>query len=112
MVLVAPGEIQQVILNLLLNAADAIDGEGQVRVHFGRTNGDVTIELEDNGCGMTAEQQDHAFDLFFTTKDVGVGTGLGLSTAHNIVTNHGGSLTLESEVGRGTKFTVRLPIQD
>jgi two-component system NtrC family sensor kinase len=111
-VLAEPGEMQQVFLNLLLNACDAV-GEregGQVRVVSRREGGRVVVAVADDGPGMTAEQLEHCFDLFFTTKEPGKGTGLGLSVAHHIVEQHGGELTVASPPGAGATFTVTLPI--
>jgi signal transduction histidine kinase len=113
-----PHELQQVALNLLLNAADAVpgssrrgrkSGEGKVEVEV-KTEGDqAVLRVTDDGVGMTPEVQAQCFDLFFTTKEVGEGTGLGLAVVHNIVSNHGGRIELESAPGRGTTFRVFLP---
>lgn len=107
-----PLELQQVALNLLLNAADAIDertgGRIEVRV-FPRDAHEVVLSVSDTGSGMTPEEQARCFDLFFTTKPAGEGTGLGLSVVHNIVTNHGGRVEVESVKGTGTTFRVVLP---
>jgi signal transduction histidine kinase len=113
-----PHELQQVALNLLLNAADAVPGasrrgrgpgEGRVEVEV-KTEGDqALLRVSDDGVGMTPEVQAQCFDLFFTTKEVGEGTGLGLAVVHNIVSNHGGRIELESAPGRGTTFRVYLP---
>jgi len=107
-----PHELQQVALNLVLNAADAIpDGrtDGQVRVEVERRGDDVVLRVADNGTGMSAEDQDRCFDMFFTTKEVGEGSGMGLAVVHNIVTNHGGRIELTSNLGGGTIFDVFLP---
>ena len=113
-------ELQQVALNLLLNAADAIperdesgaprpSDRGRIGLEV-RTEGDSALLLiEDDGVGMTPEVQAQCFDLFFTTKEVGEGTGLGLAVVHNVVTNHGGSIEVESAPGKGTTFRVVLP---
>lgn len=103
----------QVFLNLALNAIDAFDGRAETaprRVSIrGRRLGDLAIvEFEDNGCGMTDEQKTHAFDVFFTTK--AQGTGIGLAIAHQIVTEHGGTIAIDSAVGVGTRFEIRLPL--
>ncbi len=106
-----PHELMQVALNLLLNAADAVpEGRaGTVTVVASRSEDDVLLEVTDDGVGMTPEQQAHCFDLFFTTKPVGEGTGLGLAVAHNVVTNHGGRIEVESAPGKGATFRVVLP---
>ncbi len=107
-----PLELQQVALNLLLNAADAVDervgGRITVRVEP-RGEGEVVLSVADDGAGMTPEEQARCFDLFYTTKPAGEGTGLGLSVVHNIVSNHGGRVEVESAKGRGTTFRVILP---
>jgi PAS domain S-box-containing protein len=111
------GELNQVFLNLIVNAAHAIRESGQ-DAQTGRIN--VTSELrgeyvviciEDNGCGIAPENLDKIFDPFFTTKPVGLGTGQGLAIAQSIVVEkHGGTITVESELGRGTRLIVRLPV--
>jgi signal transduction histidine kinase len=105
----------QVFLNLLLNAAHAIP-PGQPERHEIRLStredegtGCVTVEVSDTGCGIPAEHLDRIFEPFFTTKSVGVGSGLGLSVCRSIIAAHGGSLSVESEPGRGTTFRVSLP---
>jgi signal transduction histidine kinase len=113
-----PHELQQVALNLLLNAADAVPGasgrdrevgEGRVEVEVTTEGEQAVLRVTDDGVGMTPEVQAQCFDLFFTTKEVGEGTGLGLAVVHNIVSNHGGRIELESAPGRGTTFRVVLP---
>jgi PAS domain S-box-containing protein len=102
----------QVFLNLLVNAAQAIpDGameRHQIRVSTRQHDGRVEIAVEDTGCGIPREVLDRIFDPFFTTKPVGTGTGLGLAICHEIVAAFGGEIAVESEVGQGTRFTVRL----
>jgi signal transduction histidine kinase len=104
-------ELQQAFLNLLMNAVDAcVMGEGMITV-FARAEADrVRVSIADNGCGMEEAELARCMDPFFTTKDVGEGTGLGLSVAHNIITNHGGKIDIESARGRGTTVTVSLPL--
>jgi signal transduction histidine kinase len=105
------GEIQQVLLNLLINACDALqDRGGRVLVRIGRASDWVEIDVIDDGPGMTEAQREQAFDLFFSTKEVGQGTGLGLSVASHIVTQHGGTLTLDTAPGQGCVFHIRLPL--
>jgi two-component system NtrC family sensor kinase len=102
-------QLQQVFLNLSLNACEAMPKGGTVRINtFGR-DGRVVVEFVDNGCGIKAEHFDKIFEPFFTTKPVGKGTGLGLSVSYGIVDQHGGTLEVESEEGKGTKFTMTLP---
>ncbi len=108
--LCAPQELQQVFLNLVLNAVQAIEGSGCVRVSTACDADAVFVDVEDDGCGIPAELLDRIFDPFFTTKPVGKGSGLGLGIAYEIVRRHGGELSVRSEPGRGTRFRVRLPI--
>jgi signal transduction histidine kinase len=106
-----PVELQQAILNILMNAVDAcVMGEGRVTVNPHAGPGMAGVSVADNGCGMEEEELARCMDPFFTTKDVGEGTGLGLSVAHNIVTNHGGKLEIHTERGRGTTVTLTLPL--
>ncbi|MCP3140223.1 sensor histidine kinase [Pyxidicoccus xibeiensis] len=105
----------QVLLNLLLNAAHAIEpGRGQqhfihVRARAAGTD-KVLVEVEDTGCGIAPANLARVFDPFFTTRPVGMGTGLGLAVCHGIVASHGGEISVESEVGKGTTFRVLLPV--
>jgi signal transduction histidine kinase len=110
-VLAEPGEMQQVFLNLFLNAIDAMaERGGRIDVVARIAEGKVHVAVADDGPGMTREQQERCFDLFFTTKEAGKGTGLGLSVAHHIVEQHGGAIGVASEPGRGATFTVSLPV--
>ncbi len=104
------GKLQQVVLNLLLNARDALDGRGTIRVALHALRDRVRIEVTDDGCGIAEEDQRRIFDPFFTTKQPGKGTGLGLALSWNIVKEHGGEIGVESRVGEGTTFTVDLPL--
>ncbi len=107
-------ELQQVLVNLILNAIDASDelepNQRRVRLATAQEGEFVTLSVEDWGRGMTPEQLERAFDPFYTTKEVGEGTGLGLSVSQQIVSQHNGALTAESTPGQGTTFTLRLPI--
>lgn len=121
MLLLDRQQLKQVLLNLLLNALDAMPtGNGHIRVHTrllpqsGRTAW-VQLQVEDDGCGIAPDHLEHIFDPFFTTKhsnSAGDGAGLGLTTAHQIVREHGGTLTVESRVGAGSTFSVNLPVPD
>jgi signal transduction histidine kinase len=106
----APQELQQVFLNLVLNAAQAIEGHGTIRVASELTGAGVAVRVEDDGCGIPAELLDRIFDPFFTTKAVGEGTGLGLGIAYEIVRRHRGEIGVSSEPGRGACFRVTLPL--
>ena len=109
-VLCNAGQLNQVFMNLLTNAAQAIDGHGLITVRTGHGGGEVWVEVEDNGSGITPEHQARIFDPFFTTKPVGKGTGLGLSLAWSIVQKHGGRIDVDSKPGSGTRFRVCLPV--
>ncbi|MFJ1467362.1 ATP-binding protein [Massilia orientalis] len=104
-----PSQINQVFLNLLINAAHAIEGKGTIIVRTGHDEKVVWVEIEDNGCGIAPAHLDHIFEPFFTTKPVGKGTGLGLSIVYGIVQGHHGTIAVKSEVGKGTVFRVALP---
>jgi PAS domain S-box-containing protein len=104
-----PSQINQVFLNLLINAAHAIEGKGTIVVRTGCDDKVVWVDIEDNGSGIAPEHLDHIFEPFFTTKPVGKGTGLGLSIVYGIVQGHRGTIDVKSEVGRGTTFRVALP---
>ncbi|MFI5401583.1 MAG: ATP-binding protein [Planctomycetota bacterium] len=105
-----PGEINQVFLNLLVNACHALKEQGEIRVTSRAEGHTVVVTVADTGCGIPDEIRGRIFDPFFTTKPVGQGTGLGLTISYDIVRKHGGTLTFESEVGKGTTFHLRLPI--
>jgi len=104
-----PDQLQQVFLNLILNALDAMPGGGRLTIGSSRKDGFVDIYFADTGTGMDKETAERVFDPFFTTKAPGKGTGLGMSICYGIVKEHGGVIIVESEKGRGTTFTVRLP---
>ncbi len=104
-----PGQFNQVFLNLLLNAADAMPEGGEIWVRSKVTPDEVCIEIQDTGCGMPAEAVDRLFEPFCSTKGTEVGTGLGLWVSHQIVTYHRGRIDVRSQIGEGTTFTIRLP---
>jgi two-component system, NtrC family, sensor kinase len=107
-----PSEINQVFMNLLVNAAHAVHKErGTITVRTGVHGSEqVWVEIEDDGCGIPKENLSRIFDPFFTTKPVGKGTGLGLSLSYGILQKHGGRLEVDSEPGRGTRFRVTIPV--
>lgn len=109
-VLGLPRQIMQVVMNLIVNAAQASPPGGTVRVQSWATASEVAISVQDVGSGMSAETMNHLFQPFFTTKAVGKGTGLGLAVAHGIAGAHGGQIKVETSVGHGSTFTVLLPI--
>lgn len=112
-----PGQINQVFLNLVVNAAQAIESQerqerGRITIRTYPVDSHVVCEIEDDGPGIAPEDRRKVFDPFFTTKPAGKGTGMGLSISYDIIVNkHKGRISVESEIGRGTMFTVRLPLQ-
>jgi signal transduction histidine kinase len=103
-------KINQVVLNLLVNAAQSIEGKGEIRIETRHNDDWVEIAISDTGCGIADEHLSQIFDPFFTTKPVGKGSGLGLNVSYNIIQSHAGTIQVESAVGSGTTFTIRLPI--
>ncbi len=105
-----PAQINQVLLNLVTNAVQAMEGEGRLLIASARRGNRVDISVADNGPGIDAEVLPKIFDPFFTTKDVGEGTGLGLSISYKIVKGHGGRIVAKQRAGGGMQFIVSLPI--
>jgi PAS domain S-box-containing protein len=105
-----PGRLNQVFLNVLINARQALDGHGEISIKTYREHNRAFIEIADNGSGIAPEHLRHIFDPGFTTKGVGVGTGLGLSICYQIVRDHKGEIKVSSEIGKGTVFTIILPM--
>jgi two-component system NtrC family sensor kinase len=105
-----PGQLTQVLVNLVVNAIQAMPQGGKLTVRTLAGKGHVSLIVEDTGAGMSEEVMKNIFIPFFTTKEVDQGTGLGLPVVHGIVTSHGGSIKVESRVGRGTRFEVKLPL--
>ncbi|MCC7143222.1 MAG: PAS domain-containing protein [Candidatus Eisenbacteria bacterium] len=113
-----PDDLHQILLNLVVNAAHAIADHhgprgtrGTIVIRTRRAENLVELSVADDGCGIPESIRDRIFDAFFTTKEPGRGTGQGLAIVHALVARHGGSLSLESEVGRGTTFFIRLPLE-
>ncbi len=104
------GKIGQVLLNLMVNASQAIIGEGEITIRSRTADGMAIVDVIDNGEGIDAETRDKIFDPFFTTKPVGEGTGLGLSICFNILQEHNGTISVESTVGEGSAFSIKLPL--
>jgi signal transduction histidine kinase len=102
-------QLYQVLVNLAVNAVQAMPQGGRLTIRTRSDADNVYLSVEDTGIGMTPEVQRQLFIPFFTTKDVGQGTGLGLAVVHGIVAAHGGSIAVRSEVGKGSTFEVRLP---
>ena len=118
-VLCYPGELNQVILNMIVNAAHAItdardenDPLGTIKISTRSKGNSVEIRITDSGSGMTEEVRKHIFEPFFTTKGVGKGTGQGLAIAYSVIDKHKGNVTVESELGKGTTFIINIPMND
>jgi signal transduction histidine kinase len=105
-----PSQLNQVFMNLMVNAAHAIESHGTITLRTGQEEGKVWVEVQDTGAGIKPEHLGRIFDPFFTTKPVGQGTGLGLSLSYGIVQKHDGRISVKSEVGVGSVFRVTLPI--
>jgi two-component system NtrC family sensor kinase len=110
-VVIDPSLMQQVFMNLILNAADAMSGGGRLTLTTRLAGGMVETEFADTGCGVPEENLDRLFEPFFSTKPLGKGAGLGLSICFGIVKEHHGTISVESEEGRGAKFVVQLPVR-
>jgi len=108
-VLGIPSPLEQVFINLLLNAMNSMPNGGAVDVFVEQTPSEVRLSVRDTGDGISPEDLDKIFDPFFTRAPLGKGTGLGLSICHSIVDQHGGTIGVESQSGKGSTFTVRLP---
>ena len=105
-----PNQLTQVFMNLLVNAAQAIEGQGEIGIRTWQEGGNIYIAISDTGCGIPDEIKKRIFEPFFTTKEVGKGTGLGLPISYDIVQKHSGRITVDSTIGKGTTFTVELPV--
>lgn len=104
-----PQQLNQVFMNILVNAAQAIEKKGDIHIKTRLADQNVKITISDTGCGISEENLKKIFDPFFTTKDIGKGTGLGMNIAYNIIEKHNGTIEVRSEVGKGTTFTISLP---
>lgn len=107
-----PTQLNQVFMNLLVNAAQAIEKQGDIIIRTRRHDQEVWVEVIDNGLGIAPEELAHLFEPFYTTKPVGKGTGLGLSISQSIIHKHGGRIEVDSEIGQGSTFRVCLPIKE
>ncbi|MBX2842703.1 MAG: hypothetical protein KTR26_13110 [Flammeovirgaceae bacterium] len=105
-----PGKINQVFMNILINAFQSIIEEGKVTISTSKNGRFAIVTIKDNGIGMIEETSKQIFDPFFTTKEVGKGTGLGLFISHGILEEHGGEIKVQSELGNGSEFTIYLPL--
>jgi len=106
-----PAQLNQVFLNLLVNAGHSIESDGIITIRTDCDENGVWVEIEDNGCGIPAENLTRIFEPFFTTKPIGMGTGLGLSLSYGIIVQHGGKIDVTSQLGRGSTFRVWLPLR-
>jgi len=106
-----PGQINQVFMNILSNAIQAISNEGVIKIKTWTAGNMVKISLKDSGAGMTDAVRKKIFDPFFTTKEVGKGTGLGLSISYGIIEKHNGEIEVFSKPGHGTEFIISIPIE-
>ena len=106
------GQIQQAVIALATNAIDAMPTGGKLTLRTAAQSKSVAIEIKDTGIGIPAEDLSKIFEPFFTTKEVGKGTGLGLAVCYGIITDHAGRLSVRSNVGKGTTFTILLPVSD
>jgi signal transduction histidine kinase len=104
------GKLHQAILNIISNAEQSIENNGTIEIHTEVKNNYVLINITDSGTGISPENLPKIFDPFFTTKNPGKGTGLGLSITYKIVEEHEGTLTYESQLGKGTKAIIKLPV--
>lgn len=113
MIVIDPSQIERVIMNMIINAAEAMDGNGELflATRIDRSSDFIELEFSDTGQGISEENIDKIFDPFFTTKDVGHGTGLGLAISYGVVKAHKGTISVISELGKGTTFIVRLPVK-
>jgi len=106
-----PQQFNQVIMNILVNAAQAIEKQGEIKIATRALDEKIEIKISDTGSGIPKENFSKIFDPFFTTKDVGKGTGLGMNIAYNIIKKHKGTIELDSTVGVGTTFTIKIPVR-
>lgn len=105
-----PLKLNQVFINLLINAIQAIEKKGKIKIKTWEKGGSIWVTISDTGCGIPRENQSKIFEPFFTTKEVGKGTGLGLNISYEIIQRHKGEISFESKKGKGTTFTIRMPI--
>jgi len=105
-----PGRLNQVFMNLLVNAGHAIETQGDITIKTCEKDGHIIISISDTGCGIPQETAKRIFEPFFTTKEVGKGTGLGLSIAYDIIKNHSGEIVVDSTAGQEATFSIKLPI--
>jgi len=105
-----PQQLSQVFMNLLVNAGHAIEEKGTISIKTRMEDDSIFVSISDTGCGIAPENLEKIFEAFFTTKEIGQGTGLGMSIASEIIQKHNGEIDVESKVGQGTKFTIKIPV--
>ena len=105
-----PAQMTQVLVNIIVNAIQAMPEGGRLTIQTKASDKHISLIIEDTGIGMAKKKIKKIFLPFYTTKDVGKGTGLGLSVVHGIVTSHGGTIHVDSQVNKGTRFTIQLPM--
>jgi len=111
-ILLDKNQIQQVLMNTILNAVEAMDGQGKLTVETSSDEEYVKTKFTDTGCGISEENMKKLFQPFFSTKETGHGTGLGLSISYGIIRKHNGKINVSSEIGKGSTFTIVLPIRE
>ena len=107
-----PGQLNQVFMNVLLNAIQAVEGAGTVKVGVREQEENMVISISDNGIGIPDDKKQKIFEPFYTTKKVQEGTGLGLSITFGIIKKHNGSIEVKDNVPKGTKFIIKLPMRE
>jgi two-component system NtrC family sensor kinase len=112
-IVIDSAQLQQVFMNIILNAAEAMDGNGNltIRTSLDGKGSAINIEFIDTGHGIKEEDRKRLFEPFFTTKEVGKGTGLGLAISYGIIQKHQGIIRVTSQVGKGSTFTIKLPVK-
>jgi PAS domain S-box-containing protein len=108
---IAADQVLQVFVNILINAIDAVEGNGEISIQSDFDRKNIYVDINDNGCGMDQNTIEKIFDPFYTTKEVGRGTGLGLSVSYGIIKRFNGEIKVESRINKGSKFTIVLPLE-
>ena len=104
--------VKQAVLNVVINGLQAMPEGGRLDIKLSRSGAHAVVSFKDSGVGMDRETRERVFDPFFTTKPYGRGMGMGMSICYGIIKEHGGIITVDSDEGHGTKFTIRLPVED
>jgi signal transduction histidine kinase len=106
-----PGQLNQVFMNILVNAIDAIGEKGTITISTLKTDGSIRVSIKDTGNGIPEDIRSKIFEPFFTSKEVGKGTGLGLSICHSIIEKHRGTIEVKSQAGKGSEFVILVPVK-